>query len=596
MAGGLIKACQCISDKTFADIKGSLAKSAKWKVKVPFDITLQDYLKMQCENKIDAGLKLIVPKIKQADDVLIYHSCGANVYTASKRDCLEVLTPAQATVKKFLSFYDNVFEKEIVPLLEKFDYSYDAWYNLLDQKQQTRQDNDVDHTYLEKRVYCNFCKKEKQIIDDDSKNPKNRCICGPNEEYKYVMGPITHMLEHIFKHNFKGYSSGKNWTDHEKDMNAYRERDLRLLVQGDGSSFDRTQDILLKEVEFKVYRWLADHGKITHVDKDIFITQATMPTVKVMVQNRDKFGNIEDLGFFLKTGCTQTGNMDTTFANTLRMDMYIRYIIEAVVGLEKDQYDLKTQGDDFAAALPTSTDTKLIENAFLTVFSKDKTGCFGLGQILKFLCFTDLSGLDFCSTEAYYEPDQGYKLVRKLDRFLTLTCWSQKALSLSSQEQYFYMMQLYESNTKWIGDLPIYKEYNDLIYHFAQKLNVGRTLKQKQGKPKKFRDISPHYVKLYASMKDEEFDINTRILGKDEAYSLKARISEKHGSHAGFLNMLSERYGLSTTQVRAIQAELIQAKNLKVTDLIDLSDLSRMMEVKNSKTLCSRNPIEFSLD
>lgn len=590
----IVKYCDCISEKTYNDTLGNIAASAAWHLTIPFELSLKQYLELRCPKTLDAGLKLIIPRIKQMPDVLIYHACSANVYTASKRDCLEVPTPNPDLLKEFLIWYDRIFDNEIVPILEQFDYHYNGWYNTLDLKQQIRQDKDVNLETLEKRVYCNFCKKEKQICDDDTKNPKNRCICGPNEEYKYVVGPITHSLEHLFKHKFKGYSSGKTWQDHEQMLNNSRASDLRLLIQGDCSGYDRTQHLSLKEIEFKVYRWLAQHGKITHVEPDIFLSQSTREKIKVLVQDRNEDGTVQDLGYFTRIGGVQTGNMDTTFANTLRMALYNRFIIEYKLGVHRDAYSLQAQGDDFAVELPSYIEPEKVEKAYMSVMTKNKIGEYGLGQTLKFLSYTDLDGMDFCSTETFFDEKVGYKMIRKLDRFLTLTPWSQKALHLNSSEQREYMLQLWEANQLWIGDLPIYKEYNDLLKAFALRLPYDPKKVRKQ-KSKTLREVPSPQKEMYESMHDAVYENNLKILGRDEAYALKARISDKKDCKEGFIKMLHDRYGLSTTQIRAIQDELIAIANRPLSEEIDIPDFKAMMEVKDLRTLESRDFHNFRL-
>jgi len=461
---------------------GDLAGTARWNLTVPFNLTKEQYLEMKCDKR-DPGLKKIIPTIEECHDVLIYHACPANVYTASKRDCIAVIEPEEYWVSKFQLFFDKIFIREIEPLLNNFTYDYNAWFNGLDSKQQKRQLK-VDKNKLSFREYKNFCKKEKQEITDPENYPKNRNICGPNEEYKYVMGPVVHMLEQVFKRSFKGYTSGKNWADKERSMNKRRQKQLRLIVEGDGKGFDRTQYNCLKYCEFVIYQWLADHNKIHHVTQDIFLAQALCKTVLIRAINNTKvgkFSQVEDLGYYTKEGSVQTGNMDTTFANTLRMAMYNRFVNEIILGLQPEDYDLDAAGDDFTNYLPTYLTKEQVSNAYYTAFANPKQkGKHGLGQILKFLKFSDIEDIDFCSTECFYDAEQqSYKILRKLDRFITLTPWSQKALAMSREEQYWYMMDLWEANNQWIGDLPIYKEYNDLLKSFANKLCPNPPIKKK---------------------------------------------------------------------------------------------------------------------
>jgi hypothetical protein len=562
---------------------GELASTADWHLDVPFDLSLNEYLELKCDRIADPGLKLIAPVIKQMPEVLIYHACAGNVFTASKRDCLGVTEPVQDEVDKFLDWYHTViFPQEIEPLLQNFEYSYEMWYNHLSYAQQQRIDA-CDKNHLDKRNYTNFCKKEKQIIEGD-KYPKNRCICGPNEEYKFVVGPVIHRLEQIFKQHFKGYTSGLNWTRKEQILNQCRNNDRRFVIEGDGSGFDRTQYLCLKEVEFTIYRWLVEHGKIHHVDPEIFLKQSTQGTVKIQVKYVEKLGPkgiIQKLGFYNKTGCTQSGNMDTTFANTLRQCMYNRYTIEYHAGIHKSTYDLQTAGDDFTVELPTCVERQRVLEAYAKVFTTNKTGKHGLGQVMKFMKFTDLDGIDFCSTETYYEPGQGYKIIRQIPRFLTLTCWSQTALGMTPTEQRQYMLDLYEANKLWIGDLPILSQYNELFRVFANRIPVGNT-KIKQGKKKRILSASPYMQQLYADC--DNFSQYEAKFGTDDAYAMHVRISEKSGQHTGFYDMLSDRYGLTRVEVDHICEKLVEHQKLDIDIPIDIPELEIM---------CSHRAVRF---
>jgi hypothetical protein len=588
----MVKYSQCISAATYEDKSAGLSKNAEWHLNVPFDLPLDKYLELKCERK-DPGLKRIIPVILGSKDVLIYHPCRANVITASMRDCIAVPEPDPGMLLKFDAWVSRIFEDEIIPLLEDFKYSYAGWFNHLDSKQQQRQ-LAVDKQKLTKRLYCNFCKAECQIIDDESKNPKNRCICAPNEEYKYVVGPVVHMLEWIFKHNFKGYCSGKNWEEKEKMYNEREVRNLLIAVEGDASGYDRTQDLELKKcVEFRVYKWLYDHNKITHVDPEIFLAQATQELVKVrarVAEGKGKFSAFKDEGFFTKKGCTQTGNMDTTFANTLRMCLYNRFIIELMSDVLKENYELDAAGDDFGSFLNASEDIEKIRENFYKVFTKEKVGIHGLGQILKFFKVSNIKDIDFCSTELFKDKFQGFKIIRQIERFMTTTPWSRKALGMNNAEQKHYMLDLYEANKSWIGDLPLLSEYNELLNVFANKLSVDpkmelryQIMKRRAGIQKGNMPIEPDLQQLYEKIynpKEKEF---VRKFGRDAAYGMLQRNSTKIGCGESFLDMLNDRYGLSRPQVKQMQEQLIKAQKLNVTDDIDLIGFREMCEVKISR-------------
>jgi len=537
-----------------------------WKLDIKPDLTLDEYLELRCD-KNDAGLKKIMPTIKEMNNVVIYHACKANVYTAMKRDCIEVPTPDKAELKKFLQWYDGIFEKEIVPLLTNFDYDFNSWYNHLTCKQQNNlsqvDPNNIDK--LHKRLYKMFCKKEKQEQTDENKYPKNRCICGPNEEYKFVMGPVIYLLELVFKKKFKGYCSGRSWTERENNLNYRRKLGLIKTVQGDGSGFDRTQHDSLKYVEKKIYTWLAEHGKIKHVPESVFVSQACRETITIAATNSSKAGKYsyyDNMGYVNKTGGVQTGNCDTTFANTLRMIMYNRYVMECKLKLHPEEYDLDVAGDDFAIFVKPDLEDKLIHSAYQQVYTKNKTGIHGLGQILKFLRIGTIEDIDFCSTETFWSSSKNtYKIIRKVDRFLTLTPWSQKCLRMSIEEQFHYMMELYEANKLWIGNLPILSDYNEMLKTFAFKIlhtkfEVGYKPKSPKYKQKKLLPVEQKYASIYADAYGEAFQNLQNTFGDSEAYAMMVRISDKSGCEKDFQQYLLRKYNVLEGEISLVERQL----------------------------------------
>lgn len=559
-------------------------------------------MKLKCDCLGKPGLKLIVPKISEANDVLIYHSCIANTYTAMRRDALAMPTADPVMVTEFDQYVESLMETEIIPILQDFDYDYNCWYNRLDNKQQKRIDA-VKLENLKMRQYKMFCKLEKQEITSDVKNPKNRCICGPNEEYKYVMGPVVHALELLFKKRFKGYCSGRSWEEKEKVMNMRKQLGLIKTAQGDGSGFDRTQHIELKQsVEMRIYKWLAEHGKIKHVDVDTFLSQAMREDVEIIAATMEKLGKwtyFRNLGKVIKRGTVQSGNCDTSFGNTMRMCLYNRYIVEVLMKIEKTAYDLDAAGDDFCINFDMNVTNQEIQEAYAKAFvpattMKNFEGQHGLGQVLKFMKIGSIEETDFCSTETFWsQQQQSYKITRKLDRFLTLTCYSRKALSMSKAEQKQYMMDLYNSNLEWMRGLPILTEYNDLLKHFSDKIELTQQeiedfQRVNERKERKIRNKirlpeKPEYTKMYDNLHHERFTGLLSKFGKDDAYAMMDRVSDKTGCAEDYYIYLSKIYGISRGEAEQIQRRLVKAKDQPLQNLIDLPELKWMLSNKQSR-------------
>lgn len=582
---------QCISDKTFSDIDGKLASIVQWKLDIPFDLNLEQYLELKCDRCLP-GLKKLMPTILETNPVMIYHDCLANNYTSMRRDCIALPTHDDVMVERFSRFVDRIFDTEILPILDGFEYSHNAYYNHLTATQQKRFDN-VDKDSLNRRAYGNFCKLEKQEITSSDKHPKNRNISSPNEEYKFVAGPIVYRLEQIFKKKFKGYASGRSWNQREAILNARASSHLTQLVQGDGSGFDRTQYAALKRVcEMRIYKHLADAGIIYHCTETEFLEQMMAETVTFNVRQMGKSGKYAEvikLGKVIKTGTVQSGNCDTTFGNTLRMVLYNRFVVEELIGLDPFEYDLDCAGDDFAVFMAQDIPIDLIRWAYYTVFrpqikGEDDSVRHGLGQILKYLRISDIEGCDFCSTETYWSPTlNSYKIIRKIDRYLTLTPWSRKALQLSQKEQREYMKQLAIANDEWVGDLPILSDYNNIIRnydnYYSHKFN--RDVKSTKGIKKKYKPLErSHYQDLYDQAHAQRFDQLVQIFGTDDAYAMMDRVSDKKHSEADFENYLTRKYGISRSEIRHMQLSIQSMANMQLNETISLPTFKVMTDGK----------------
>lgn len=423
------------------------------------------------------------------DRMIIYHNCGANVLTALKRDCLEVPRPDKSELIDFYDWYDRLFVTEIEPLLVDFNYSYEYWYNNLSRKQQAEIDRCKEKPN-QKHQSKMFCKIEKQEVTSCCKNPKNRCICGPNVKYKTVVGPVVDQLQFIFR-NFKGFAVGLSFEEKETKYNTFASKGHTMIIEGDGSGFDRTQHTELKYVEHKIYKWLYDRGKL-NMPHDIFYENFLNDNVTIKAEVFAKAHRTQvkqKIAQVKREGGVRSGDMDTTFANTLRMIMYNRYILETKMLQHPEAYSLAVGGDDFVACVYPSTDKEAIVQAYHQVFLPIKkfTGPIehGLGQLLKFLKISDdLADSDFCSTQVFYcKGCKSYKMVRKLDRFLHHTAYSRTALSMNDVETARYCVQLYLANDDWLHGLPILSDYNDVLLKHAVQLlttkNAIRTLTSK---------------------------------------------------------------------------------------------------------------------
>jgi hypothetical protein len=358
---------------------------------------------------------------------------------------------------------------------------------------------------------------------------------------------------------------------------------LTKLIQGDGSGFDRTQYADLRDMcEVRIYQWLADAGYIYHVDKPTYLEQSNCHNIVYNVRQMSKsgkFNEVQKLGKVIKKGTVQSGNCDTTFGNTLRMSLYIRFIAEELLHLTPEEYDVDCAGDDFALFVSPYLQNKDLIKAFYQAFrpsikGEDDTIKHGLGQILKYLKIGGIESCDFCSTETFWsERTKSYKIIRKIDRFFTLTPYSRKCLHLSRKDQLEYMQQLSIANTEWIGKLPLLAAYNKLLGNYrnykTHKINFDK--KNVKGISKKTKPLEkPHYKRLYDEAYSERFNNLKSIFESDEAYAMMDRISDKTGCEQDFYDYMLRTYTITPAEIAHCEKEILSAIDKQIDHKIQL--------------------------
>jgi hypothetical protein len=454
----------CIQPNHFKECEGELCKDVRWKLSLSPHLTEREFLSLECDNS-KQGLKSIVEPSIDGAKPIIFHACTACIYAATRRYCGEVPDYDELELAKFLEWHRIIFEKEVVPILKKFVYSFEKWFNHLNAKQQAElRDIDSDAIPLDDTAQS-FNKVAKDLYEIQGAAPKVRNICNPNKYHKYVLGPVTYSLEYYFGKYLKGYCGGKSWEATENMYNDWADQGLTRTYQLDGSFFEKSQRYELKAVDRMIFNWLAANGKIKHVSLKTFLFFANTEwrTIQVFApgptmgikKTRRCLGNVRI------RGKTLSGDMQTTLMNTYRMVMYNRYTMEVYV---KCRYDLAVKGDDVVVVTPWDVDPAHVKICFELVFIKKGTSLktkHGLGQVMKYLKIGTLEDIDFCSTFTYYNRTHStYKIVRQFPRFINLTPWSRKAVSFAPAETAIYRHALNLSNKAWCAGLKLFEAYN----------------------------------------------------------------------------------------------------------------------------------------
>jgi len=546
----------------------------KWKnyhnlfTKIPSLPSFTNYL---CKEETAIGLQ-ILPPIKNYTSVMVYHTCLVNAYLATTRQFKASQSFDQAMMVKFHGFCDKVFTDEIEPILAEMKISYTNWYNHLTASQQ-REIREIDTSKLKVGTpfhHFIFCKKEKQIVEPGS-IPKNRCICGPCGEYKYIMGPVVYKLEQVFKRNFKGYMSGCSWQDIELFTTKAIGRGFSYSVISDVSQFDASARKDNRYLEEKIYKYVAQNLIIPHVDSDLFLYTSTMDNMFLQVYDyRDGTKNFYARVSAKRIRCS--GDPQTSFGNTILNVMYNRFVWEVILGAEPDDYLLKVSGDDGEVMHYGIYTEAVIDHAYSQVYVKKRqTQAHGLGLIAKYIKHVPSFQSDFCSTMSFWCNRCGFKMTRDLKRFFQLMPYSLKMSSMSRKTQMAYEKALWEANSKWIGNLPLFKQYNDLLYH-----NDVYPLKN-QGLAK---EVLPHDgLDVEYKVLEEPYLALLRQIDSDLFWSTKDRISIKCDDCCkAFVDMIVEKTAIIRADIEDVCMKIDGYSQDRYNDDMQIMDLVQLLE------------------
>lgn len=546
-----------------------MAEGVKWDVKIPTNLSITDYIELKC-SRDDPGMLGILNRIPTLPEVVIYHNCPAAVYSAAIRHTLEVPKPTKDYASTFNRWFDHIWETEILPILDKFTYSHNAWFNTLSSSQQRGSMKVVEQGNLwsepnsrnPRGPYTIFPKLEKLAdengfgaftdqVGDPGSLPKFRAVEGPTDFWKEILGPISKRLNILFGEQFFGYCSGKNWEEMEKEYRAAYMRAFLWLFKGDMSALDRSMTELAKNTVNRVYNYLTP--LITHCSPEVWlacINQAIFIAELYFTESKDR----KSLGKFAVPHTRMTGDPDTTFGNTFWVTLSIRFVLEHDLGWLPREYALWVKGDDFSVAyddFPKET----IKAAFTNRFAPNITPkYYGNGMVLKLLEFTQLQYNDFCSTETFFcGVCKRFHITRQLMRFLTLTPYSQTALSLTQQQLDYYCHQLATANSLWIHNLPIFRVMNNKLFRpNAKPVNLPNA------KPKFHRDVSDEEALLYGHKQSlSNHEAFLRSFEKNY-HSMLDRVSGPMGDCCveSYYTYLEQMYGVGKSQVDQVEIDL----------------------------------------
>lgn len=409
-------------------------------------------LPFECPKRIAYEKILALQDLDQDKQAMMYNSCIHSIYAAAKRQMKRAPTPDPIIADDFVQYAKEYITKHIGEYLKDFKYSFNQWFAHNNYKKQVdinkylhALNNRADFTEQQYKdlmtiKYKGICKLEIQPIDG-----KPRMVCSIPIRTKTVMGPITWRLEEICSNKLPGYCGNKNLQQMANHINQLLDQGFTKIVEGDGSGFDNTQDVTLKEIDRWLYRQIED--KIYHVPKEEFhyISQQIYKTMIVQYIEGKKKKNLFEYDIL---GSVFSGDCDTTLCNTIRMAMYNIYTNERAGLKYGKDFVVMSKGDDFTVMYKDYVTNAVIEAAYDKYFIRanqvtGKPQIYGLGQILKFLTIGDPSTISFCSLIALYKDLDHNKiiLVRDFRKFNHLSRYARKIKTMEGKRRVSYLLQ-----------------------------------------------------------------------------------------------------------------------------------------------------------
>jgi len=407
------------------------------------------------------GMKKILGNMKdRMHDVMIFGKNKQTLFAAAKRQMKTAPVPDKYIVRDFIEHSIKIIEKELGEQLNNFSYDIAQWYNHLSRDKQILIKPIYDLHYHPERLMDLTTKQIKHLLSTDYEalvksevqdlDGKPRMVCQIPQYIKFIMGPITWMLEEIAAKNLKGYCGGLNLDEITELLNSYIREGFTKVVEGDGSGFDNSQDVCLKGIDRYIYNRIKN--KVYHVKKSEFerIANAYYKTMNVKYVDNNSKKVVKYLVYHV-LGTVFSGDCDTTLMNTIRMALYNRYVNDKAGLIYGKDYVVLAKGDDFSVLYQTYIDDDKIRQLYKKYFLDKPTGDheikdnrqYGIGQILKFLEIGDPSTFKFCSLRSWYKNKNSMEitLTRDPSKLYNKALYSLKYKNYSEKQKCRYHIE-----------------------------------------------------------------------------------------------------------------------------------------------------------
>lgn len=458
------------------------------------DIKVQDIVDKQSQKT--AFMKILGSPYDFKQRVMMYGKNKQTLFAAFKRQVKTAPMPDETVTKDFINHSLNIIEKEMGQQLNDFGYDVSQWYNHLSRAKQSQINNIYNYYFHPERFQELDIKQQNETLSDhytaivkmeiQDLDGKPRMVCSIPQKTKFIMGPVTWQLEEIASKYLNGYCGGLNLNEIRDKLNNYLDEGFVKIVEGDGSAFDNTQDVTLKEIDRYIYRRVKN--KVYHVPKKDFIKTANS-YYKIMDINYldTKYRKVKTLATEYVLGTVFSGDCDTTLMNTIRMVMYNRFVNDKAGLRYGVDYIVLAKGDDFSVLYKNYVTDEMIDNIYYKYFLPKSSGPdeitdkrqFGIGQILKFLDKGDCTTFKFCSLRSYRVDRLKDKitLIRDPSKLYNKALYSIKYKNYSVKQKYMYHIQQAISYITNYGGIEIFEIMAKNHYENAEKIKQTHNLK-----------------------------------------------------------------------------------------------------------------------
>lgn len=478
--------------------------------------------------------KILGDPADMKEHVMMYGKNKQTLFAALKRQIKTAPIPDQVVLEDFMQHSTKIIDQELGESLKNFSYDVAQWYNHLSAAKQGRIRpiyNYYNHPellldYTSEEIenilsfhYTAIVKSELQELDG-----KPRMVCSIPQHIKYIMGPVTWMLEEIATKNLRGYCGGLNLTEMSAQLNEYIKQGFTKVVEGDGSAFDNTQDVTLKAIDRYIYNKIIP--KIYHVPKDLF-EQVANSYYKIMdVNYRDPRVQRKVYTYvrYFVLGTVFSGDCDTTLMNTIRMVLYNRYVNDKAGLIYGKDYIVYAKGDDFSVLYKNYVSDEFIDKLYYKYFLPKSDGPdeitdkrqFGLGQILKFLDKGDASTFKFCSLRSWYKSpvSEEITLTRDPAKLYNKSLYAIKYKAYNNKQKYTYHIQQavsYQANYKGIDVFELLAEAH---FRKANEIKNAYHIRLNKQERKLLTNLKTQLIKHKKEKLEEIEFTNNNLLNK----------------------------------------------------------------------------------